>query len=138
MVERGSRAAIHELDSIRAGDFVEVEWIDAATVKDASIDRLPLPNDYVETTRRTIGIFVCIQKGATWRVPILALLMDQIDHGSVIRTIPIPIIMQVKTKANKTPETVQKAEQAFQKIRQSLRRERDHRNCKDGATKFLE
>lgn len=138
MVERGSRAAIHELDRVRAGDFVEVGWVDAATVEDARIDRLPLPNDYIETTRRTIGIFVCIQKGATWRVPTLALLMDQIDQGSIVRTIPIPIIMQAKTRAKKTPETVGKAEDAFQKIRQSLRRERGHRNCKDGATKLLE
>lgn len=138
MLERSSRAAFRELDKIRTGDFVEVEWIDAATVKDARIDRLPLPNDYVETTRRTIGMFVCVQKGATWRVPTLTLLMDQIDQGSIIRTIPVPIIMQVKTKADKTPEAVGKSEASFQKIRQSLRRERDRRNCKDGATKILE
>ncbi len=137
MPREAKRAVLQELARVEKGDFLEVEWLDAATVKDARIEKLPLPNNYVETRRRTYGVFICVQKSATWYVPVLTLLMDQIDDKSIIRTIPVPVIMQLKLKVEKTPESVDKAVQAYKRARRALKRGKSRVTCKDGAFKVL-
>lgn len=131
------RRVLQELAQVQRGDFLEVEWLDAATVEDARIDELPLPNNYVETRRRTYGAFVCIQKSATWYVPVLTLLMDQMDHKSIIRTIPMPAVVQVKLKVEKTPQSVDHSGRTYRRARRALKRGKSRVTCKDGAFKVL-
>lgn len=137
MAREAKQAVLQELAKVEKGDFLEVEWLDAATVKDARIEKLPLPNNYVETRRRTYGVFICVQKSATWYVPVLTLLMDQIDDKSVIRAIPIPVVMQVKLKVEKTPESVDKALQAYKRVGRAIKHGKSRVTYKDGAFKVL-
>ena len=118
-----NNSPLQVLKSIQLGDLIGVVWVDAATVKDADIRKIPLPNDYVETRRYTPGVYVCVQKGSTWHIETLVLLRDQTDDiRSEIRCIPIPLIMSVKFVAVKTSETMEKAVAVLKKISHIERR----------------
>ncbi len=127
---------LQEVAKAQMGDFMEIEWLDAASIRGARIKKPPLPNAYVETRRRTYGVFICLQKGETWCVPALTLLMDQTDDSSVIITIPTPVIMHVKLRP-RTFEAGNEAELAHKISRRFVRHEKSRVAYKDGAVKLL-
>lgn len=89
---------------LKAGDYITVWWIDASETRYVRYRRLPLPNSAVETRKRTFGRFLTVQKGYTWKVPHLVLLLEETDelYGQVI-SIPLPLVMKVEAVQAKTP-----------------------------------
>lgn len=103
------------LEKIDRGNFIEVTWIDASQSKAVNTRKLPLPNHNVETQKVTNGIFVCVQRGETWRDDHLILAFEETDGFSEVVSIPIAIVKIIryaKTKRSKKT-TRSKKEQQF-------------------------
>ena len=68
-IEKSS--VIEQLKKIPYGTLLNVMWLDASTVRNADLQKLPLRNDYVETRRSTVGEYKALQRGAAqkaWHV----------------------------------------------------------------------
>lgn len=117
------------------GTLLKIMWLDACTVRDAALSKLPLPNYYVETRRSTVGSFVTLQKGQSQNAHHLVLEMDRTEgSGSMIRSIPSCLIYHIDV-ASKRAETVERTVGGGQKL---LVRERFARTLKDGSVKLFD
>lgn len=126
---------LYQLNKIPYGSLVKVLWLDAATVKNAKVGKLPLRNDYVETRRSTVGTYVCLQKGHAQRAWHIVLEMDNTeDSGSTIRSIPVCLIYEVIAPSLKSPESIDKSIE----LKIQHRREKRVLHLKGGAVKILD
>lgn len=125
-----------QLNGIPYGALLKVLWLDAATVKNADLRKLPLRNDYVETRRSTVGTYVCLQKGQKQKVWHIVLEMDNMDDsGSTIRSIPVCLIYEVIAPSLKSPESINKG---IELMIRHHRREKRVLHLKGGAVKILD
>jgi hypothetical protein len=139
-VKQNRQLSIQEqIEQFVRGDFIDVLWLDAATVTAARVETLPLPNDYVETRRRSPGLFVCMQKGRTWAVPSLIILRDQTDdYRAEILSVPIPVVMVVRKMADKTKESMQKVDFFLHTRRRRNPMGKTIKRLHDGAVKVID
>ncbi len=94
-MKKRSKDILEILNSIPKNKPIIVEWLDASTSNIEKRD-LPLPNYYVETRRRTTGIFLCLQKSKFNNQLHLILELDYIDDiGFKIISIPISLIYNI-------------------------------------------
>ncbi len=94
-MKRRSKHILDILNSIPKNKPIIVEWIDASTSNIEKKD-VPLPNYYVETRRRTVGTFLCLQKSKFNNQLHLILELDYIDDiGFKIISIPICLIYNI-------------------------------------------
>lgn len=95
---------IEELRRVPYGTLLKIMWLDASTVRGATI-KLPLPNYYIETKRTTVGSYVSLQRSQSQKVHHLILEMDNTEgSGSMIRSIPLCLIYKIVMPPSKEPE----------------------------------
>jgi hypothetical protein len=100
---------LDEFNNISRGALLRLQWLDAATIRNADVSRLPLRNDYVETRRATVGSFVCLQRGRSQGAWHVMLEMDKMDDaGSMLRSIPLCLVYKVIAPSLKFPEALYK------------------------------
>lgn len=129
-------STLEQLRRISYGTLLKIRWLDAATVRSASLNRLPFPNYYVETRRTTVGSYVCLQQGQAQRAWHLILEMDNTEgSGSTIRSIPLCLIYKVEV-SRKTAE--ESGARMVKGRRVAVGRERGLIELRDGSVKLLE
>lgn len=102
-------SVIEQLRKIPHGTLLNVMWLDASTVRNADLQKLPLRNDYVETRRSTVGEYRVLQQGAAQRAWHVVLRMDDTEGlGSTIRSIPACLVYKVIVSELKTAESLDK------------------------------
>lgn len=129
---------LEQLKKIPYGTLLKIMWLDASTVKGAKIDKLPLPNYYVETRRIVIGEYVTLQQGQAQKAYHLVLRMDDTEgSGSMIRSILVCLIYKIiMSSTSKVVESVERYK--VDKKRLLANRERASIKLKDGSVKLLD
>ncbi len=131
---RNKNDVLEALRKIPYGVLLKVLWLDAATVTDANISKLPLANYYVETRRSAIGSFVSLQQGQAQKSWHIVLEMDNTEgSGSTIRSIPLCLIYKVIASTTKRVETAEKRQRSVIRKRSLVQFQ-----LQDGSVKILD
>jgi hypothetical protein len=109
LARRSNNNVLEVLRKTPYGVLLRIRWLDAATVKNADISKLPLANYYIETRRTTIGSYASLQQGQAQKSWHVVLEMDNTEGGgSTIRSIPLCLIYKVIPSTTKLAETTEK------------------------------
>ena len=124
------------LTKLERGQQIVVIWIDASESRAIPLHTKILHNDAVETRKKTVGIFVRVQKGDAYRSPHLVIGIEKTDNTWHINSIPVCLIKNIEVSNLKTPlSTVKEYEDRIFKI--IHRRRKSTLRLKCGGIKYL-
>jgi hypothetical protein len=130
---------LEQLRNIPHGTFLKIMWLDASTVQGARLNKIPLPNYYVETRRTTVGSCVALQIGQAQKAYHLVLEMDNTEGtGSMIRSIPVCLIYKIIAASAKKAESTER--KGFKPSMRGLlkRRAKSLLRLRDGSVKLFD
>lgn len=127
---------LQTLAGLQKGQQIIVTWIDASESRAIPLHTNALHNDAVETRKKTVGIFVCVQKGDAYQEPHIIIGVEKTDNTWHINSIPMCLVKNVEISSLKTPLSTSKEykEKVFKIVH---RRRKSTLRLKCGGIKFL-
>ncbi|MBI2126094.1 MAG: hypothetical protein HYU02_02100 [Thaumarchaeota archaeon] len=124
------------LHGLQKGQQIIVTWIDASESRSIPLQTNVLHNDAVETPKKTIGVFVRVQKGDAYHSPHLIIGIEKTDNTWHINSIPVCLIKNVEVSNLKTPLSTLKqyGDNVFKIVH---RRRKSTLRLKCGGIKYL-